>query len=120
MISVTEDHQRKGYGTKLLEYMEERLVELSKKSMIRYLLIELTDVSESDFYARNGYKEFSREYGGHMQKKFEFKNGELFYRLKHTEKELNHISMVMDAYRKSQEKKRNKGVQCIEENLLSQ
>lgn len=113
MISIMDDHQRKGYGTRLLEYMEEKMVELAKQSKYRYLLIELTDVSESDFYLRNGYKSVS-EYD-RMQKKFEFKDGELFYRMKYTEKELAHISRVMDAYRRIQEKKtKNKAIQCVE------
>jgi GNAT superfamily N-acetyltransferase len=118
MISIMDDHQRKGYGTRLLEYMEEKMVELAKQSKYRYLLIELTDVSESDFYSRNGYKTVS-DYD-RMQKKFEFKDGELFYRLKYTEKELAHISRVMEEFRKIQEEKKskkNKKIQCVMENL---
>ena len=114
MISIMDDYQRKGYGTRLLEYMEEKVVELAKQSKYRYLLIELTDVSESDFYLRNGYKSVS-EYD-RMQKKFEFKDGELFYRMKYTEKELFHISRVMEEFRKSQElkkSKKNKKIQCV-------
>jgi GNAT superfamily N-acetyltransferase len=113
MISISEEYQRNGYGTRLLEYMEEKMVELVKQSKYRYLLIELTDVSESDFYLRNGFK--SNGNNCMMQKKFEFKDGELFYRMKYTEKELFHIGRVMDAYRRIQEKKtKNKAIQCVE------
>ena len=114
MISINEEHQRKGFGTKLLEYMEEKLVELSKKSLARYLLIDLQDVSDSDFYWKNGYKSIS-DYSS-MQKKFEFKNGELFYRLKYTEKELEFITKAVNEYKKNMaknmaKKKKNKGMQ---------
>jgi len=113
MISINEEYQRNGFGTKLLQYMEDRLVELSKKSLARYLLIDLQDVSESDFYLKNGFKSVSTS--SHMQKKFEFRNGELFYRLKYTEKELELITKAINEYQKNQAKKyKNKSVQCNE------
>lgn len=108
-LYVDEEYRGCGYGSLLLEHLEECSVEIAKKFSARYLYMTLTDVSIysetlDSIYIKQGFEYKSERNKSSLMKVVEFENGEIMINLRISESKLDIINKALDLFNKRKKK----------------
>jgi hypothetical protein len=105
---VSREFRGQGYGTILMDHLEECLVDVAKKFNAQTLYMTVTDVSKysatpDSIYMKQGFEYKSETSTTSLKKVIEFENGERIINWRITESEMDTINEALDLLK---EKKR--------------
>lgn len=107
-LFVIREFRGQGYGTLLLEHLEECMIKVSKKFNALTLYMGVTDVSKfsetaDSIYVKMGFEYKSEVSRSSLKKIIEFENGERMITWKITESEMNTINEALDLLKEKRE-----------------